>query len=62
MCVHVCACVCLVVWQSIDKLKSKGNEKKIDTNRGYMFLICPVCVWEGKDKIMDAVDICVTNV
>ena len=56
--------ICRVVCLSTDRLESKEDERETDTNRQYMFLICPLWVRERqrKSKIMDATDVSVTNV
>lgn len=65
MCVWgVSLSICPVVSLSTDRLESKEDERETDTNRQYMFLICPLWVRErqSKSKIMDATDVSVTNV
>lgn len=61
MCVYLSSCVAVQ-----GHTRRKENEKETDTNRQYMFLICPLCVREKetqrKSKIMDATDVAVTNV
>lgn len=60
MCVYVSVCL-VVVCLSTVRLERKENEKETDTNRQYMFLICPVCVFK-KESRMVAADISVPNV
>ncbi len=46
-CVCVYVGVCPVVCQSMDRLERRENKKETDTNRQYMFLICPPCEQES---------------